>query len=203
MGREDKNTNTRRAVGKPRGNNMSKTYLTILFLAAAVAFYFNLHTMHYFADDIKGYDNAPTSITKRNPKGKIAIMSSFVPNQNTKPPPRLKEAYFDHNINKACYSYIWGYDFIFNTTYAFDDTYKKDWHWLASAHGIEFHTFKHVSVNTIGFSTLIQISSSKILCDHWNLLYLNGNYTAKRMFNYLFQWTHMQQILSPSPLLHS
>lgn len=60
---------------------------------------------------------------------KIAVMSSFVPNQNTNPPPKLKAEYFDHIVNKACYCYIWGYDFIFNTTYAFDNTYPK-WHWL-------------------------------------------------------------------------
>lgn len=162
MGREDKNTNTRRAVGKPRGNNMSKTYLTILFLAAAVAFYFNLHTMHYFADDIKGYDNAPTSITKRNPKGKIAIMSSFVPNQNTKPPPRLKEAYFDHIINKACYSYIWGYDYIFNTTYAFDDTYKKDWHWLAFG---TWHRVPHVQARIREYDWILYTDTDVLIQD--------------------------------------
>jgi len=63
-------------------------------------------------------------------KAKIAIMSSFVPNGNINPPPRLKDEYLKHIINKACYSYIWGYDFIFNTTYGFDDTYPN-WHWLS------------------------------------------------------------------------
>ena len=130
-------------------------------------------------------------------------MSSFVPNQNTKPPPRLKEAYFDHIINKACYSYIWGYDFIFNTTYAFDDTYKKDWHWLAFG---TWHRVPHVQARIREYDWILYTDTDVLiqdLCDHWNLLYLNGNYTAKRMFNYLFQWTHMQQILSPSLLLHS
>ena len=56
-------------------------------------------------------------------------MSSFVPNRNVNPPPRLNGDYFDHIINKACYSYIWGYDFIFNTTFGFDSTYPN-WHWL-------------------------------------------------------------------------
>lgn len=65
-------------------------------------------------------------LTKRP---KIAVMSSFVPNQDVGPPPRLKQDYFNHTISKACYCYIWGYDFIFNTTYGFDDTYPK-WNWL-------------------------------------------------------------------------
>lgn len=70
---------------------------------------------------------SPPGRNKGRPK--IAIMSSFVPNRDVKPPPKLSDAYFDHIVNKACYSYIWGYDFIFNTTFGFDSTYPN-WHWL-------------------------------------------------------------------------
>jgi hypothetical protein len=37
---------------------------------------------------------------------KIAVMSSFVPNRGTVPPPRLKSEYFDHLINKGAYDSI-------------------------------------------------------------------------------------------------
>ena len=66
-------------------------------------------------------------------KTRIAILSSFVPPKGANPPVRMKENYFDHIINKACYSYIWGYDFIFNMTHGFDESYPK-WHWLNFGH---------------------------------------------------------------------
>ena len=67
-------------------------------------------------------------------KTRIAIMSSFVPNKgDSVPPAHMEEKYLDYIINKACYSYIWDYDFIFNTTYGFDESYPK-WHWLAYGH---------------------------------------------------------------------
>ena len=60
---------------------------------------------------------------------RIALMSGFVSQKDASPPVQMEENYFDYMINKACYSYIWGYDFIFNTTYGFDESYPK-WHWL-------------------------------------------------------------------------
>jgi hypothetical protein len=86
-----------------------------------------LRVIHAFQEGVT-YQVPNSNFAKR--KGpRIAIMSSFVPNASANPPPRLKAEYFPHLINKACYSYIWNYDFIFNTTYGFDENYPK-WHWL-------------------------------------------------------------------------
>lgn len=83
------------------------------------------------------YQVGNSDLAKKRPR--IAVMSSFVPNTAEYPQPRLKEEYFPHLINKACYSYIWGYDFIFNTTYGFDG-YPK-WHWLEFG---TWHRLPHV-----------------------------------------------------------
>lgn len=54
---------------------------------------------------------------KTKPKGKIAIVSSFVSRDNDA---SVSKPYMDHLMNKACYADLWGYDFIFNTTWGFD-----------------------------------------------------------------------------------
>ena len=58
--------------------------------------------------------------TKGNkPSSRIAIISSFVGgSQSGRKGPAAHE--LDLLLNKACYSKLWGYDFIFNTTYGFD-----------------------------------------------------------------------------------
>ena len=71
---------------------------------------------------------------------RIALMSGFVSQKDASPPVQMEENYFDYIINKACYSYIWGYDFIFNTTYGFDESYPK-WHWLNFGH---WNKVKHI-----------------------------------------------------------
>ena len=137
MGQQQQHTSsnkqTSRAIGsqKPGGGHLLHIFLAVL-LVVPVA-YNNLSILKYLSDgrttNYADDRNEPTRKTTTRAKPKIAVMSSFVPNRNVNPPPRLNGDYFDHIINKACYSYIWGYDFIFNTTYGFDDTYPK-WHWL-------------------------------------------------------------------------
>ena len=102
-------------------------------------------------------------------------MSSFVPNQNTDPPPKLKEEYFDHIVNKACYCYIWGYDFIFNTTYGFDHTYPK-WHWLDYG---TWHRVPHVE--------------SRIREYDW-ILYTDTDFAIKDMMRPLESFLHEFQL---------
>jgi len=107
------------------------------------------------------YSQPSQTITKRP---RIAIMSSFVPNANTntnEPPPRLNEEYFPHILTKACYSYIWGYDFIFNTTYGFDDTYPK-WHWLDFG---TWHRVPHVESRIREFDWILYTDTDFLIQD--------------------------------------
>ena len=60
---------------------------------------------------------------KKRPK--IAMVSGFVPSSMYKDAPRIK--LLDHVINKACYAKLWGYDYIFNTTYGFDPSIHRHW----------------------------------------------------------------------------
>jgi hypothetical protein len=67
--------------------------------------------------------------TIRTPR--IAILSSYLPGAQSSKKTSFTE--FDHLINKACYAKLWGYDFIFNTTYGFDkvkDEVQKNAYWL-------------------------------------------------------------------------
>ena len=65
------------------------------------------------------YNLERTSVVfpKESPKNRIAIISSFVPGSQSSTD-RTEDT--DHLINKACYAKMWGYDFIFNTTFGFD-----------------------------------------------------------------------------------
>ena len=55
--------------------------------------------------------------TKKTPTNRIAIITSFVPGRQSS---TNRTNDLDHLINKACYAKLWGYDFIFNTTFGFD-----------------------------------------------------------------------------------
>jgi hypothetical protein len=72
------------------------------------------------------------AVTRKHNTPKIAIISSFVPSsQYQGNSTQVKD--LDHLINKACYSYIWGYDFIFNMTFGFDrqkDIVEGGKYWL-------------------------------------------------------------------------
>ena len=63
------------------------------------------------------------------PRPKIAILSGFVTKKHGPRAPRIKATNIDHMINKACYANIWGYDFIFNTTWGFDRNVQSRY-WL-------------------------------------------------------------------------
>ena len=79
-----------------------------------------------FSADKSRQVTATNSMMMQKKRPKIAIISGFVPSRQYKNvPPRVKM--LDHLINKACYSKIWGYDFIFNTTYGFDPLLNRHW----------------------------------------------------------------------------
>jgi hypothetical protein len=67
------------------------------------------------------------SFATAKPTIKIAMISGYVPSAQKTDAPRVTE--LDELINKACYAHLWGYDFIFNTTYGFDES-LADQHWL-------------------------------------------------------------------------
>lgn len=58
-------------------------------------------------------------------KGRIAIISGFVTKDQSQDRPRMKEYFMNHVINKACYSTLWGYDYILNTTWGFDQAMRS------------------------------------------------------------------------------
>lgn len=55
---------------------------------------------------------------------RIGVLGLWVTKTLGKDAPRLDPKYFPHMINKACYADIWGYDFIFNTTWGFTPDYR-------------------------------------------------------------------------------
>ncbi len=73
------------------------------------------------------YENAekPTDANNHKKPLRIGLLSSFVPNTNG-----TRVNLLDHVVNKACYSHMWGYDYIFNTTPAFSLDEKDRRHWL-------------------------------------------------------------------------
>jgi galactosyl transferase GMA12/MNN10 family len=64
--------------------------------------------------------------TARRPR--IAIVTGFVAD-NQKKGVRLKDSLLPHLLNKACYADLWGYDLIFNTTWAYPDATESQY-WL-------------------------------------------------------------------------
>jgi len=72
-----------------------------------------------------------TSTASKSKKGRIAILSGFVTsragyNQGIKKMPRISEKIMPHMLNKQCYARLWDYDYIFNTTWGFDDLSNSD-----------------------------------------------------------------------------
>ncbi|CAB9521920.1 expressed unknown protein [Seminavis robusta] len=55
-----------------------------------------------------------------NKRPRIAILSNYVTKQE-RANEKLDPSFYPHLINKACYADFWGYDFIFNQTWAFPD----------------------------------------------------------------------------------
>jgi hypothetical protein len=76
--------------------------------------------------EIDPRQNTTDRQTSRRPK--IAIVTGFVGDKNN-PDVRLSEKYFSHMINKACYTDIWDYDLIFNTTWGFPNVTESQY-WL-------------------------------------------------------------------------
>lgn len=69
--------------------------------------------------------------SSRKNRLKIAIISNYVTRDGKG---RISDSLLDHMVNKACYADLWGYDFIFNQTWAFDkDVGHRYWlelgHW--------------------------------------------------------------------------
>jgi hypothetical protein len=63
------------------------------------------------------------------PRPKIGIVSSYISSTMWKGSP-TKISELDHLINKACYSKLWGYDFIFNMTPGYGAELTDSRHWL-------------------------------------------------------------------------
>jgi hypothetical protein len=81
----------------------------------------------------------PSSALTSRKRPKIAIVSGFVPSNQTKTGGKFTK--FDDLINKACYAHIWGYDFIFNMTDGFSDHPIEHRHWLTYG---TWHRVPHV-----------------------------------------------------------
>ena len=79
-------------------------------------------TLAFFGDA----ETAQQQPTKGD-KLKIALLSGFVARDHTKA--RISNGLMDHMINKACYADLWGYDYIFNETWGFDQD-VGDRYWL-------------------------------------------------------------------------
>jgi hypothetical protein len=62
------------------------------------------------------------------PRSRIAIVTGFVSDKNNSDV-RLNERFFNHLINKACYTDIWGYDLIFYSSWGFPNATKSQY-WL-------------------------------------------------------------------------
>lgn len=78
-----------------------------------------------------------TTSCSSSSKPKIAIISGFVTRQVGKSAPQIKDYNYDHMLNKACYANLWGYDFIFNSTWGFDEN-------VGSRYWLEYGTWHRV-----------------------------------------------------------
>lgn len=150
--------------------------IVLVFLAVVIAanYMMGISLKSFVVRDISPTDTVnntmpslPTTLPMKKEEGgraRIAIMSSFVPNRpknSDQPPPRLGDVYLEHIINKACYSYIWGYDFIFNTTYGFDDSYPK-WHWLDFG---TWHRVPHVNSRIRDYDWILYTDTDFLIND--------------------------------------
>lgn len=72
---------------------------------------------------------------QRDKKLNIAIISGFVKRNESKA--RISGGLADHMVNKACYADLWGYDYIHNTTWGFDND-------VGSRYWLEYGTWHRV-----------------------------------------------------------
>jgi galactosyl transferase GMA12/MNN10 family len=82
-----------------------------------------VQTLPKSTTDTVTHGSAPT---ERRPR--IAIVTGFVADAK-KEGVRLNDNMLPHMLNKACYADLWGYDIIFNTTWAYPDATEKQY-WL-------------------------------------------------------------------------
>ena len=73
---------------------------------------------------------------------KIAIISGFVTRESGPQAPQVKPYNYNHMINKACYAHLWGYDFIFNTSWGFEQNRHNV---SANHYWLEYGTWHRVS----------------------------------------------------------
>ena len=71
-------------------------------------------------------------------KPRIAIISSFLVGDQSS---NTKVQDLDHLINKTCYAKLWGYDFIFNMTYGFDQEIDEE---IGGAYWLKYGTWHRV-----------------------------------------------------------
>lgn len=70
-----------------------------------------------------------SAVPQRHQRPRFAVISGFVTKDTSANAPRVGSTLLDHLVNKACYTDLWGYDYIFNTTWGFDKS-LADRHWL-------------------------------------------------------------------------
>lgn len=112
---------------------------TLLMLVVAVlftlSFWGEMRSIAIFSTQAQE-ENSKTEKTRTAAKSslqakRIAIISGFVsPPSEAGPPPRVGDSLMDHMLNKVCYADLWGYDFIFNTTWGFDKN-TTGRHWIS------------------------------------------------------------------------
>jgi hypothetical protein len=77
-------------------------------------------------------------------RSKIAVISGFVTKDTSDNRARVASEYLPHLVNKACYCNLWGYDFIFNTTWGFPDEIRSIEDQSAQRHWLDFGTWHRV-----------------------------------------------------------
>ena len=117
-------------------NLWQNSFLTSSSTAAlsSLSFYDSFAATTTVSNNSNNNEPCPTttsssSSSSATSRPRIAIISGFVTRQTGPKAPQVNDYNYDHMINKACYADIWGYDFIFNTSWGFD-TNVGNRYWL-------------------------------------------------------------------------
>jgi len=108
--------------------NRKAIWFTIMILFGLLNLLKESSLLNSFLDEIDQQIEQTMSTHSNRDTPKIAIIASHIPSEQSNDSSRIK--LLDHVLNKACYSYLWGYDFIFNMTPGFEEKVYKDAPWL-------------------------------------------------------------------------
>jgi galactosyl transferase GMA12/MNN10 family len=101
-----------------------------------------------------------TTTTRRARAARIAIVTGFVPDHQKKGV-RLRDGLLPQMLNKACYADLWGYDLIYNTTWAFPNATLSQY-WLQYG---TWHRVPHIMAALPHYDWIVYADTDWIIQD--------------------------------------